>query len=178
MIPLNFNPSKYACGTSDRSGGFTLIEIIVVVAIIGVMVAFLGLSLSRDTDRLASLEARRFHAIVNEVRDEAILAGRGFLLIVDEDSGSYFFNSVQANRQVSFDDGLLQRRNLEPGVTLQWQVFDQIDDQNDTPPRVLITPLGEITPFSTSFIGKENTYLVLIDERGNLVLNTEKNRLF
>ena len=45
--------------------GFTLIEIIIVVAIIGIVVAFVGVKISRDADRLARLESERFQAIVN-----------------------------------------------------------------------------------------------------------------
>ena len=56
-----------------KSQGFTLIEIIVVVAIIGIIVAFVVIKISRDTDRLASLEAKRFQALIYEVRDEAII---------------------------------------------------------------------------------------------------------
>jgi len=161
---------------AQRSAGFTLIEIIVVVAIIGVVVALIGVNLSRDTDRLARLEAQRFHVIVNEVRDEAIIAGGSFLLVINDRSNHYRFDSVGDTRQADANDGLLKVRNIEPGVTLDWDVFDQIEDVGTTP-RVLISPLGEITPFDARFIGDENNYHVFVNDQNQLEQRTERGSL-
>lgn len=160
------------------ASGFTLIEIMVVVAIIGVMVAMLGMSMTRDTDRLARLEAMRFHAIVNEVRDEAVLSGEAFLLSVEESAASYFFSGIVANRDTSRDDGLLRRRQVEGGVGVRWEVLDNLDDNDEKVAMALISPLGEITPFEMSFIGDQNTYLVFIDEQNQLAERIEKTNLF
>ena len=158
-----------------RSSGFTLIEIMVVVTIIGVMVAYLGISLSRDIDRLASLEAKRFHAIVDEVRDEAILTGEAYLLMVDKSSSTFSFSGVRSDRQTNNDDGLLKQRALEKGVTVDWQVFDQFDDDEEYDPKVLISPLGEITPFEVTFTGELNEYIVFINDDGQLERRVEKS---
>jgi type II secretion system protein H len=161
-----------------RETGFTLIEIIVVVAIIAVMVAYVGVSMGGDGDRMANLEAKRFKAVVNEVRDEAILSGESFILMIDERSHSYQFESVRGRQKTISGGGLLRLRKLEAGVELRWEVFEQIDDDEDIKPRVLITPLGEITPFSTSFLGEDNAYLVFIDENGQLARRVDENILF
>lgn len=160
--------------------GFTLIEIIVVVAIIGTMVAVIGVTMSRDSDRLARLEAKRFHAVLNEVRDEAILGGNHYLLQLDERNHSYAFSGVGTNRSQIYEDGLLRQRKLEPGVGLKWEVFEQFDNSEDGErrPSVLISPLGEITPFEASFVGDENTVVVFLDDRARLVQRTERTALF
>ena len=164
--------------TRKCEGGFTLIEIIVVVAIIAVMVAFVGVSMGGDGDRMANLEAKRFQAIVNEVRDEAILSGESFILMIDERSHSYQFEGARGQKNPNASEGLLRLRQLEAGVELQWDVFERIDEDDDIKPRVLITPLGEITPFSTSFLGEDNTYLVFIDKNGQLARRVDENNLF
>jgi general secretion pathway protein H len=168
---------------SQRSAGFTLIEIIIVVAIIGTMVAFLGMSLSRDTDRMARLEAKRFHAVVNEVRDEAILAGQNYLLSVNDKSGSYSFSRMLADsRQAAiYEDGLLKPRKVQNGVSMKWRVFEQFENDDDAGsigPVVLISSLGEITPFEASFIGDESAVTVYLDDRGQLAQTTKSSGVF
>ncbi|MBX2848835.1 MAG: type II secretion system GspH family protein [Acidiferrobacterales bacterium] len=156
--------------------GFTLIEIIVTVAIIGIVVAFVGVNISRDTDRLARLEAKRFHVIVNEVRDEAIIAGSYFLLTVDAKSNFYEFMRSEDNQDSLSDDGLLKRRNLEPGVELEWDVFEQLTEDNTTEAQVVISPLGEITPFDLSFSGDDNNYHVFVNDRNLLEQKISSNQ--
>lgn len=170
---------------NQRSAGFTLIEIIVVVAIIGTIVAFMGMSLSRDTDRMARLEAKRFHAVVNEVRDEAILAGQNYLLSVNDKSGSYSFSGVlsKSGQAAIYEDGLLKPRKVQNGVNMKWEVFEQFqdddeDDSGNNDPAVLISSLGEITPFEVSFIGDENTVTVYLDDKGQLAQRTKSSGLF
>lgn len=153
----------------------------VVVAIIGTMVLVIGVSMSRDSDRLAKLESQRFHAIVNEVRDEAIISGESYFLIVDEDSGSYRFQAARSDRANPSDEGLLKARRLEQGVALRWDVFDLIEEDfndSDVEPKVLITPLGEITPFETKFIGDEMTYEIFINDENQLSRRDSATVLF
>jgi len=151
----------------NRYNGFTLIEVMVVVIIIGLMTTFLVVNLSSDLDRLARLESSRFVAVINEVRDEAIIAGENFLLSVDEKSNNYSFQATREDRSVSSDDGLLKARFIEPELRIKWQVFDDFDDQ-ESRSRVLISPLGEITPFEISFIGEENEYQIFVNDDNQL----------
>ena len=154
--------------------GFTLLEIIVVVAIIGTVVAVVGVNFGNDTDRLARLEAQRFMAVVDEVRDEAIITGESFYLIVDDDKYSYMFEGVRANRNTSKDEGLFRVRTTQQGVALDWEVFEEFDEQEDEKlSRVLISPLGEITSFDAWFEGKEFEYHVYVNDENNLERRTE-----
>ena len=142
-----------------------MIEIMVVVLIIGLMVALLTVNLSRDLDRLARLESDRFMAIVNEVRDEAIIAGESYILTVDERNITYRFSGTREDSAAE-SDGLFKARVLQEGIKLNWEVLEDISDEEVS--NVVITPLGEITPFEVSFIGDDITYKVLVNDENQL----------
>ena len=157
--------------------GFTLLEIMVVLAIIGAMIAAIGINLTPDTDRLARLEAQRFTAVVNEVRDEAIIGGESYFLMIDNSGMNYSFAGIRAERNTSQDDGLLKLRTIEQGVALDWEVFLQFEDEL-LEKRVLITSLGEITPFDAWFEGDENQYHVFVNDDYQLEQRTERSTRF
>jgi len=148
-----------------KSKGFTLIEIMVVVVIIGLMVALLTVNLSRDLDRLARLESERFMAIVNEVRDEAIIAGESYILIIDDDNSTYRFLGTREGSATDTDD-LFKQRSLQEGLTLDWEVFEDVETEGES--NVLITPLGEITPFDARFVGDDSEFHVLVNDENQL----------
>ena len=107
--------------------------------------------------------------IVNEVRDEAIISGESFILYVNETS--YLFEAARTGSAKRNYDGLLKRRVIQEGVELDWDVFEDVDD--DSEDRVLISPLGEITPFDARFIGDDVEFHVLVNDENQLEQSTE-----
>ena len=161
-----------------RSVGFTLIELMVVVAIMATIIAFVAVSIASDVDRLARLEAERFMLVVNEVRDEAIISGESFILSVDETRGSYWFEAPRSGRSTSLDSGLLRPRIIEQEVELDWDVFDDFnvdDNGEDQEPRVVISPLGEITLFEARFEGDEQDVLIVVNDENLLEQQIKQN---
>lgn len=74
--------------TGSKSEGFTLIELMVVITIIGVMAASVALLFPDPRGSLVS-EAERFAARTLAVRDEAVIGSRETALLVDR--GGYAF---------------------------------------------------------------------------------------
>jgi len=155
-----------------KSKGFTLIEIMVVVVIIGLLVALLAGSLSRDLDRLARLESDRFMAIVNEIRDEAIIAGESYILTIDDNHSTYKFSGAREGGTTE-TDGLFKQRSLQEGVKLDWEVFEDVETEGQS--NVIITPLGEITPFDARFVGDDSEYHVLVNDENQLERSDAKS---
>lgn len=145
--------------------------------IIGLMASFLVVNLGQDLDRLARLESQRFTVVVNEIRDEAIIAGEAFIMVVDKKSRTYSFRSVRKNRSIAQDDGLFKVRSVKKGLELDWDVFEQFeqDRDDDSDPQVFISPLGEITPFDVRFGGEKLDYHVFINEENQLERRSEKS---
>jgi general secretion pathway protein H len=160
-----------------RQAGFTLIEIMVVVVIIAVMSVAVSLSLGGTSDRTARLQANRFIAVVNEVRDEAIISGQDYALIVEENAQTYSFSAVSGNAPAPVIDALFKIRSIDPSVEVQWKVFDVFEDDKEATPKALISSLGEITPFEMSFGGKKASFTVFLNDEGQLERRDRQARL-
>lgn len=138
--------------------GFTLLEILAVVVIIGITITFASLSLGSRAgeDRLAS-EAERLQALLVLAADEAIVQGEEIGLLVAADG--YAFYHLQENQWTAFEQGSLRERSLPAGMTLYLASDGQEDvqiplpkDQGKNPdkqpsPQILMLSSGELTPF-------------------------------
>ncbi len=147
-------------------GGFSLLEMMVVVALIGLSITIVSLSLDRDVDRVAELEARRFAALVAHVRDESILTGRSYGVRVDEHDRSYEFLVPGASPRPVERDDLLRKRRLPEYLNVRLDLPER--PATDTPPMVLIQAIGDITPFVLTITGDKSDFQVSVDPAQNL----------
>lgn len=172
-----------------RQSGFTLIEIMVVVVIAAIMAAFIGVRINRDDDRIARLEARRFIAVLNEVRDEALMTGRVYALQFKINSRSYLFYSNPTDWKPVVDDRLLRERTLPEGIKMEFDIEkienDEEEDAEESitieegeekePAKVaslsdyiLISPVDELTPFSLTLSGEDYRYQISLNDEQQL----------
>ena len=84
---------------TKQSGGFSLIEILVVISIIAVIAGMVVLSIGEDPRRSVQDEAQRLHALLVQAKEEAILQGQIHVLQMKEDG----YEFLQPN-----DEGKLQ----------------------------------------------------------------------
>lgn len=185
----HFTERKLMNHSRHRMSGFTLIEVMVGVAIFAVLAALVVSSIKTNGDRNAKLEAQRFVAVVNEVRDEAVISGKTFAMQVNEKGRSYGFSIVGADQQASASlaDTLIRDRQLHESVKLKWDVFENFNDDDDEQgsdnndpavDQVFITGLGEITPFEVRFGGEDVDFLVALNEEGVLQIDTKTANFF
>lgn len=156
--------------TTDRprTAGFTLVEILVVLVIIGTIlsVAFLSFGILRD-DRSLEREARRMAALIELVTDEAMLQGRDFGLEIL--SGGYRFVELDPLVNQWFEvtgDDVMKARTLDEGTEFNLYVEEhrvllhetardterkEEDEKRDLTddylPHILILSSGDVTPF-------------------------------
>jgi len=137
-----------------HSKGFTLLEILVVVVIIGVMATLAVLSIGNRTvdDRLAT-EARRLREVLALAADEAVLQGveLGFVQTPD----GYEFVTLKDGKWVTLEEaGPLRARELSEPFYLQLQIDGRPvapvrtgDAMQELKPQIVLLSSGDATEF-------------------------------
>ena len=161
----------------QRLHGFTLIEILVVVFIIGVILGFATLSLSgRALDDRAQEEARRLVEVLRLARDEAAMTG--FELGWRQTEKGYEFLALSDEGWSAYGENTpLRRRELPQPLRLEVRVDDlPIDgDEKKALPQFMVLSSGEMTPFKLLLDAEALEFVFLIS--GNLLGELKLERI-
>jgi general secretion pathway protein H len=139
--------------------GFTLLEVMVVLVLIGIIFSFAMLSVSRsDQDELMKREARRLATLISLANDEAVIRGQEFAIHFSE-TGYDFLVLQLEGWQAPQDDHLLKSYQLPKGMRVRIEVEGdppglgkQAKKAEETrTPQVYLLSSGEMTPFSATF---------------------------
>jgi general secretion pathway protein H len=163
--------------------GFTLIEIMMVVVIIGIVTAAVIINFtgkSRDTE--LEKEATRLDALFGYVREQAELQTRDYGFRVNDQAYSFVVFDVIANqwRQAEEDDALREREfpeGLEPSVVVEGRSIVLDSKKRDTgvkdfSPQVLIFSNGDLSSFELSLRreGSKDRARIYSDEQSEIRL--------
>jgi len=139
--------------------GFTLLELLVVVAIVGIMVGAVVLSIGAvGPDREAEQEVERLRGLIDLLHEDSLMQSRDYGLMLT--TGGYRFYIYDYKQlkwiQVAGDRLLGEhavRKQLELGLALDGKdvelekKFETIDREKDPQPQIMILSSGELTPF-------------------------------
>ncbi|MES9901050.1 MAG: type II secretion system minor pseudopilin GspH [Sedimenticola sp.] len=157
--------------------GFTLIEIMVVVVIIGVMLSLASLSLSGDRrEDLLREEARRLHALIGLARDDAIVNLHSVGFSVSENSYRFLLKKKGLWQPFAADQ-VFKQRSLSHGMGLNLEVegVEVVDGVKTVKllPAVVFWSSGEVTPFSLllELDGKQR-YRLVVNAVGEMSFDT------
>jgi general secretion pathway protein H len=153
--------------------GFTLIEVMVVVVIIGVLINFTVLSLRSHSplDQLNE-ESQRLKSLIEIASEEALL--RSSLIGVDISEAGYGFLRLEEETWQPVDDTLLRNRELPQEVRISLTLVQPSgDDKEKRTPEIILLNSGEITPFDLkiSSLLIDDYYRLSGDETGELILD-------
>jgi len=156
--------------------GFTLLELMVVLVIIGVILSFATLSTGGDSRaEQMQREARRLIALIDMASEQAIL--RSEQLAIRFGDVDYEFMLLRAGKWVALeDDGLLRARELPKGIELRLELEENappgLQAEETEAPQVFLLSSGEMTPFTLTFSAPESEqrYVIKASLLGRLEL--------
>ena len=134
------------------SQGFTLLELMVVIVIIGILTAFVGLSLGGSENKKLQEEAKRLHALIDLASHESITNSKELILEVKNHSYTFLARNDEEEWVAADEKGALRPRQLPENITLRVMFeegfFQRDDDEEDAGSKILIMSSGELSPFS------------------------------
>jgi general secretion pathway protein H len=147
---------------SAPESGFTLLEILVVIVIIGVMVSMVTLSMGLlGGDREVEEETRRFWAVLRQAREEAELQSIDVAVFVGASEYEFLrFDTRRNEWQPIVDDSLYAQRTLPDGLRFRlWMESRELvlkpglpdrskkDESQKWPPQLTVLSSGDVVPF-------------------------------
>ncbi len=148
-----------------RSKGFTLVEILVVVAIIAMVISLTVLSIGvTGRDGQLDEESRRIEGLLGLLHERALLEGRDFGLRIEPAAYEFVVYDPDRDRWLTLDqEREFRHRDLPKGVTFQLELDSQVvvikpidrnlsGDQAPPGPQVAVAASGEGTPFRLTLL--------------------------
>ena len=133
---------------SRFSRGFTLVEVLVVMVLIGITVGLVSLSVRSSGEREAEQEARRLAALVQLASEEAVLKSQEIGILFRRDGYQFYFLGSD-NTWQPLEDEVFRVRTLPPGFVLAAYADDlpiDLDRQPEEPkPHGFFLSSGERT---------------------------------
>jgi len=101
-----------------RLSGFTLLELLVVIVIIGIIISVASVSVNvLGRDNQIEDQAKRLNAVISQAREEAELQARDTGLYIERDGYLFMrYNYPTHTWNEIEDDELLKRRELPAGL--------------------------------------------------------------
>ena len=163
----------------SASAGFTLIEILVVVLIIGVISAGMLLSLSlTGRDPELEKESDRLLALFTYAREQAELQTREYGVLFQDDGYEFLtYDMRRATWRGVFEDDALSARKLPDGLGVKLTVearpvvLTRPADAKDKTPQVMIFSNGDLTSFAATLErnGGMRSVTLAQDDRGQVI---------
>lgn len=183
-------PNDHRPTSIAGESGFTLIEIMLVLLIIGITVGLAAIALNTNPASTVDREARRLQAVLNEASGEAVSRGVELALAFSiDEAGQHYQLIVLDKRDLRWklpeedeaSDRVWRPHTLAEGVDMQLtlegrslnaQQLEQMarvqamSGPDSLRPSILLLSSGEMTPFSMKLTHTDTDYSVTLESDG------------
>lgn len=148
---LNFKQGRKVAQVG-RIRGFTLLELLIVLSIIGVLATIVVVSIvGTDHESIVRNEADRMIRTMELARKESMLQNELWGVLVDDDSYEFVMYNFDEGQWLPLGrkpylESVLER-NLEMVFRTPEEIGNETSEEDSVQPEILIEPTGEITPF-------------------------------
>jgi len=161
-----------SCPQSHHLRGFTLVEMLVVLLIMGLCVGLVSTITQPDDRQLLRLEAERLSQLLDLAATEAQLSGHSVAWTADESSYRFWRSGDNGEWYEILDDELLRTRTLPQGMVISDFQVESMRPQAGT--RLEFTPQGSPLAFTIGLsLGTEH-YTVMGSPVGEVSITPGK----
>lgn len=153
--------------------GFTLLEMLVVVAIIGIVITFAVLAIGGDR-RAEELEreSRQFAELLRLAEEQAVLRGEEWAVQIEPEQYRFLVYGDKGWEVLEGDD-LFRMRELAEDTRLELELESrdvELETSDEPKPTLILLSSGETSPFIARFSAPatEARYQVTADARGEI----------
>lgn len=159
-------------GAIHPPSGFTLVEVLVVLVILGIVVAMIGVNFAPDPRRNLETEAHRLTLLLGQARDEAVTTGSSIVFEL-ETQGYRFLQRGPvgadgvAQWQEHADREVFRARRFPREMSVTELLINRQPMAKDAR-RIVFTPSGMVQPFQLTLAGDGHRVAVSGDVTGRI----------
>ena len=160
-----------------RQNGFTLFEIIVVVAIIAVTLTIATVSIGNPQSKRIKQSSEQVTSLLQLAKEQAIFNSQDYALSIWE-SGYAFYTLNETGWVAVAGDRIFRARNLPNGLEFSLYLDELkvlLEQEDKQEPQIFITSDGEFSPFKLEITDRQEwLFTISFDETGEFEISSEK----